>query len=153
MAEDEKKSVNKKAPVQRATTGKTATKKATVATKAIASAATKTVARKTPAAPAARSAPAAAPRPTPVAQQAGVSPKPAAAAPEPGAAAQSRSRLEEKPIDLRSPVSVGLEERDAMIRDAAYFKAERHNFDPRFDMENWAEAEHEVDERLSRRGA
>jgi hypothetical protein len=40
-----------------------------------------------------------------------------------------------------------------MIREAAYFKAEKRNFDPSFDAENWADAVREVDEMLSRRGS
>jgi hypothetical protein len=38
-----------------------------------------------------------------------------------------------------------------MIREIAYYKAEKRNFDPAYDAENWAEAEREVDELLSGR--
>jgi hypothetical protein len=46
---------------------------------------------------------------------------------------------------------VTAEERDAMIREAAYYKAEKRNFDPAFDAANWEEAVREVDELLAKR--
>jgi len=39
-----------------------------------------------------------------------------------------------------------------MIQEAAYYKAENHNFDPAFDAQNWAEAEAEVEAMLAKRG-
>lgn len=40
------------------------------------------------------------------------------------------------------------EERLILIQEAAYFRAERRNFDPTFDLENWVEAEGEIDDML-----
>jgi hypothetical protein len=40
-----------------------------------------------------------------------------------------------------------------MIREAAYYKAEKRSFDPSFNDQNWAEAEREVDEQLAERGS
>lgn len=39
-----------------------------------------------------------------------------------------------------------------MIREAAYFKAEKRGFDPRFDRQNWEDACHEIDTMLAARG-
>jgi hypothetical protein len=39
-----------------------------------------------------------------------------------------------------------------MIREAAYFRAEKRSFDPSFDDQNWAEAVAEVDALLAKRG-
>ena len=35
---------------------------------------------------------------------------------------------------------------DAMIAEAAYYKAEKRNFDDGFEMEDWLEAEREISE-------
>ncbi|MCU0833935.1 MAG: DUF2934 domain-containing protein [Chromatiaceae bacterium] len=43
-------------------------------------------------------------------------------------------------------------ERYRMVQEAAYYKAEKRNFDPAFDAQNWAEAEAEVDAILAKRG-
>jgi hypothetical protein len=40
-----------------------------------------------------------------------------------------------------------------MIREAAYFKAEKRGFDPRFDNQNWVEAVEEVDALLAKQGS
>lgn len=37
-----------------------------------------------------------------------------------------------------------------MVRDAAYYKAERRNFAPGHEAEDWAEAEREIDELLAK---
>jgi phage terminase Nu1 subunit (DNA packaging protein) len=39
-------------------------------------------------------------------------------------------------------------ERDQMIAVAAYYRAQRRNFEPGHELEDWLEAEAEVDERL-----
>lgn len=39
-----------------------------------------------------------------------------------------------------------------MIREAAYYLAEKRDFDPRFDQENWLEATREIDALLAERG-
>ena len=39
-----------------------------------------------------------------------------------------------------------------MIREAAYYLAEKRNFDSRFDQENWAEATRQIDALLAERG-
>ncbi len=44
------------------------------------------------------------------------------------------------------------EERRAMIARAAYFRAERRNFAPGQELEDWVAAEGDVDRELVRRG-
>jgi len=44
------------------------------------------------------------------------------------------------------------EERRNMIEQAAYFRAERRNFAPGHEQEDWVAAEAEVDRELARRG-
>jgi aryl-alcohol dehydrogenase-like predicted oxidoreductase len=36
-------------------------------------------------------------------------------------------------------------DRNAMVAQAAYFRAERHGFTPGHELEDWVAAEHEVD--------
>lgn len=43
---------------------------------------------------------------------------------------------------------VGLEQRAALISEAAYFRAERRSFEPGHEIEDWLAAEAEVDARL-----
>jgi hypothetical protein len=38
-----------------------------------------------------------------------------------------------------------------MIEEAAYYKAEKRNFEPGFEAEDWVEAEREVDEKIGKR--
>ena len=65
-------------------------------------------------------------------------------------AAPTRETMETTPVDLgASPVTP--EERYRMVEEAAYYKAEKHNFDPAFDAQNWAESEREIDELLQQR--
>jgi hypothetical protein len=40
-------------------------------------------------------------------------------------------------------------ERQAMIAEAAYFRAERHGFTPGHELEDWLAAEQEVEARLA----
>lgn len=42
------------------------------------------------------------------------------------------------------------EQRLAMIREAAYYKAEKRQFAPGHELEDWAEAEREIDELIAR---
>lgn len=50
-----------------------------------------------------------------------------------------------------SPVQITPEERWRMIAVAAYHKSEKHGFAPGREMDDWLEAEREVDELLGRR--
>jgi hypothetical protein len=56
-------------------------------------------------------------------------------------------------VNLQKPAVVSPEERDAMIREAAYYKAEKRGFDPHYDAQNWEEAAREVDAKLAKRGS
>ena len=58
-------------------------------------------------------------------------------------------------IETASPAldmtaSVSTEMKAAWVAEAAYFRAERRNFAPGFEMEDWYEAEREVEELLRR---
>lgn len=55
------------------------------------------------------------------------------------------------PLRFSLPVQrVSDEERRNMIARAAYFRAERRNFVPGHELEDWIAAEHEVDRELSK---
>jgi hypothetical protein len=57
------------------------------------------------------------------------------------------------PLRFSLPLErVSDEERRNMIARAAYFRAERRNFAPGHEQEDWAAAEAEVDRELARRG-
>lgn len=58
------------------------------------------------------------------------------------AAAKSR------PSSLGAPIAISTEERENMIRMAAYFKAEKRSFAPGYAEQDWADAEREVDDWL-----
>lgn len=88
----------------------------------------KTVAKKAP-------APAASPAPTPAASRAAPSPQPP---------------LEEKPVSFQQLGKVTPEQRLDMIREAAYYRAEKRDFAPGNDAEDWAEAEREIDELIAK---
>ena len=45
---------------------------------------------------------------------------------------------------------VGAEERERIIAMAAYYRAERRGFAPGYEMEDWCEAEAEIDRQLGR---
>ena len=55
---------------------------------------------------------------------------------------RSKPVLENKP----NPIDPSL--RYQMIETAAYYIAEKHGFDPRKSVEDWAQAEQEIDARL-----
>jgi hypothetical protein len=57
--------------------------------------------------------------------------------------------LEGKSISLRSLANVSAEERLHMIHEAAYYRAEKRRFMPGHEVEDWAEAEREIDELLA----
>jgi len=55
------------------------------------------------------------------------------------------------PLRFSLPVKqVSGEERRSMIAEAAYFRAERRNFAPGHEMEDWVAAEGEVDRKFAR---
>jgi hypothetical protein len=55
------------------------------------------------------------------------------------------------PLRFSLPVKqVSEEERRSMIERAAYFRAERRNFEPGHELEDWVAAEAEVDRKLAR---
>jgi DUF2934 family protein len=55
------------------------------------------------------------------------------------------------PLRFSLPVKqVSAEERRSMIAQAAYFRAERRNFAPGHELEDWVAAEAEVDRNLAR---
>ncbi|MCG8486601.1 MAG: DUF2934 domain-containing protein [Chromatiales bacterium] len=56
---------------------------------------------------------------------------------------RSKPVLESKP----NPIDPSL--RYQMIETAAYYIAEKHGFDPRKSVEDWAQAEQEIDARLN----
>jgi hypothetical protein len=74
--------------------------------------------------------------PTPKRGQSGVS-----AAPKP---------LSDHQGSLRQLATVAEEKRQDMIREAAYYKAEKRRFAPGHEAEDWAAAEREIDELIAR---
>ncbi|ALK07926.1 DUF2934 domain-containing protein [Blastochloris viridis] len=48
--------------------------------------------------------------------------------------------------------AISPEERAAMVADAAYYRAERRQFAPGFEQEDWFDAEREIEQLLSQRG-
>ena len=113
----------------------------------------------------------AAPAPAAAKTTAAVSPKPAGAALPPSAAATGQAvsaskaktgeppladpkvpsvPLEEKPVSLHGLAEINPEQRIAMIREAAYYKAEKRGFAVGNDAQDWAEAEREIDELLAK---
>ncbi|MBK1693534.1 hypothetical protein CKO09_02105 [Chromatium weissei] len=51
---------------------------------------------------------------------------------------------------LQQLATVSPEVRQKMIEDAAYFKAEKRNFAPGHEVQDWADAEREIDELINR---
>jgi DUF2934 family protein len=69
-------------------------------------------------------------------------------------AAQSATRNRDVPADLPHVLAMCMvphihEDRNASIAEAAYFIAERRGFAPGHELEDWVQAENEVDARLS----
>jgi hypothetical protein len=58
--------------------------------------------------------------------------------------------LEEKPVSFAGLADVSSEQRLAMIREAAYYKAEKRGFTGGNDAQDWADAEREIDELLAK---
>jgi hypothetical protein len=125
----------------------------TKAAAAAAAAARPAVAAPAPAAPAPVSAP-----PAPVATPAAAKPLAKKAAPrrvqsgEPPLADPEvhPAPLEEKPVSLHGLANVTPEQRLAMIREAAYYRAEKRGFAAGNDAQDWADAEREIDELLTK---
>jgi hypothetical protein len=109
---------------------------------AVEKAAAPRTAAKPASAPASGRAPAATARPAAAAK-----PMPAAAPRSP----QSSLPLEERSRPQPAASLVSAQERYRMIEEAAYYKAEKRNFDPSFNAQNWAEAEREIDAMLAAR--
>lgn len=60
--------------------------------------------------------------------------------------------LEERPVTLQPVTQVSDDERQKMIADAAYYRAEKRNFAPGHEQEDWDAAVAEVDAMLRKRG-
>lgn len=54
------------------------------------------------------------------------------------------------PISRRSATFVEPEQRQEMIAEAAYYRAEHRGFEPGYESEDWCAAETEIDEMLTR---
>ena len=65
--------------------------------------------------------------------------------PEP-TAGKPQPPLEDKPVSLQHLANVTPEQRLDMIREAAYYRAEKRNFAEGNDAQDWADAEREIDE-------
>jgi len=61
-----------------------------------------------------------------------------------------RAQREEQPVSLQHLARVTSEQRLDMIREAAYYKAEKRHFTGGSDAQDWAEAEREIDELLGK---
>jgi hypothetical protein len=142
-----KKTVTKKTPAKAATTGPGSTAaKQPAAAKPAATAGEKTTAK-----PSNIAAKPAAPKP---ASPVSTANKPAApsrakktaAKPSPDAA---QGGLQAKSISLKSLATVSEAERLHMVHEAAYYRAEKRSFAPGHEVEDWAEAEREIDELIA----
>jgi hypothetical protein len=58
--------------------------------------------------------------------------------------------LEEKPVSLQHLANVTPHQRYEMVREAAYYKAEKRNFAAGNDARDWVDAEREIDELLAK---
>lgn len=69
---------------------------------------------------------------------------------QPPATAEPRSASEPPSSTSASPVAISLSviHRDAMIATAAYFRAQRRNFESGHELEDWLTAESEIDAAL-----
>jgi hypothetical protein len=88
--------------------------------------------------------------PSPPALKEKAPPPPALKEKAPQQPAPKERPLEEKGVSLQNLARVSAEQRLAMIREAAYFKAEARNFAPGNDDQDWADAEREIDELLAK---
>ena len=64
--------------------------------------------------------------------------------------ASTSAKLSDNQGSLRQLATVSPAARLDMIREAAYYKAEKRNFAPGHDAEDWALAEREIDELIAR---
>ncbi len=58
--------------------------------------------------------------------------------------------LEETPVSLQQLAKVTPAQRQDMVREAAYYKAEKRNFTGGSDAQDWTDAEREIDELLAK---
>jgi hypothetical protein len=76
---------------------------------------------------------------------------PAATTPKRGkSSAPTAPRLSDHQGSLRELATVSEAKRQDMIREAAYYKAEKRRFAPGHEAEDWAAAEREIDELIAR---
>lgn len=64
--------------------------------------------------------------------------------------AAARSAHRENPGSLKQLATVTPEQRQKMIEEAAFYKAEKRNFAPGHEQEDWTDAEREIDELIAR---
>ena len=62
---------------------------------------------------------------------------------------KSARPLRFNPLRFSLPPPMSLEERRRLIAQAAYLRAERRNFEPGHEVEDWLAAEKEVDLRIA----
>lgn len=76
---------------------------------------------------------------------------PAATTPKRGkSSASTAPKLSDHQGSLRELATVSEAKRQDMIREAAYYKAEKRRFAPGHEAEDWAAAEREIDELIAR---
>lgn len=138
MAEDKKIVTRKTAPKAAAGGRKTTTKK-TVVKKPVT----------TPGTSAPKAQGRAAARKAAPARPAGAAQPASAGRSKKVSAGASPGALEAKAISLKSLANVSAEERQHMIHEAAYYRAEKRQFAPGHEVEDWAEAEREIDDLLA----
>ncbi|QIK37779.1 DUF2934 domain-containing protein [Caldichromatium japonicum] len=113
----------------------------------------KTAARKEPktAAPPAATAPAPSQRRAAETEDAGAPARVRTTRKRPMPANPAETKQQDDQQDLlRQLATVSDEQRLAMIREAAYYKAEKRQFAPGHEAEDWAAAEREIDELIAR---
>jgi hypothetical protein len=64
--------------------------------------------------------------------------------------AETRSAHRGNPGSLKQLATVTPEQKQKMIEEAAFYKAEKRNFAPGHEQEDWTDAEHEIDELIAR---
>lgn len=64
--------------------------------------------------------------------------------------AEARSAHRENPGSLKQLATVTPEQRQKMIEEAAFYKAEKRNFAPGHEQEDWTDAEREIDDLIAR---